>query len=178
MSRRNFTNQFGAFVPTETEAINNIEKKPKKKPEEIKVKKYSSVLREDGLKQMDKHRKKPFHKWIKEEIKEEEMKHTVYEEELKNQEKIYETLKKAKQRAYYQEHKESFLESQRQYRKRHPEKIKEYQAKYYERNKMKKGNSDTGNHYIDIDGIRLVKDGKKIVGWYRPDGWEQNDEID
>lgn len=28
---------------------------------------------------------------------------------------------------------------------------------------------ETGHSYIDIDKIRLVKEGKKIVGWYRPD---------
>ena len=50
MIRRNLTNQFGAFVPTETEAIRNADRKSEKP---IEVPRYSSVMREKDLRKMD-----------------------------------------------------------------------------------------------------------------------------
>lgn len=179
MSRRDYTNQHGVFVPTESEAINNIDHPVKKKnEEEIVVKKHRSVLREDDMNELDKNRKR-FTDWVKEEIEKEENMPTVYENELKEQAEAYNTLRRAYQRAYYQEHKEQYRENQKRYREAHREKCREYQRQYYaNRNKGKRNGNDasnynpeTGHSYVDLDKIRLVKDGNKIVGWYRPDGW-------
>lgn len=32
-------------------------------------------------------------------------------------------------------------------------------------------NKELNHVYQDIDGIRLVFEDGKLVGWYRPDGW-------
>lgn len=178
MSRRDYTNQHGVFVPTESEAIHNIDVANRPKEEPIKAKRYSSVLREEDMEELDSKRRKPFTEWIKEELEEEDMS-TVYEEEIKNQEEVYKNLRRAYQRAYYQEHKEQYRENQKRYRESHREKCREYQRQYYTaRNKGKRNgdysseyNPETGHSYVDIDNIRIVKDGNKIVGWYRPDGW-------
>lgn len=44
-------------------------------------------------------------------------------------------------------------------------------------------NEDSGHWYMDIDGIRLVYepmqgDFQKLVGWYRPDGWIEEQRVD
>jgi len=175
-NRRNYTNQFGAFVPTETEAMKNMSEKPRQEKEpEIVVRRHPTILREEDIKEMDKKRRKPFSEWIKEELnKEEDM--SIYEDEAKRQE-IYDEERKKKQREYYQAHKERFAENQRNFRKNNKEKIKEYQHRYYANKTKKKRAEEKELHsYVDVDGIRIVKEDKKIVGWYRPDGWEQNDE--
>lgn len=53
-TRRDYTNQFGAFTPTETQALNNISKKTSVVQP---VKKHGDTLREGGMKAMDAKRK-------------------------------------------------------------------------------------------------------------------------
>ena len=52
MTRRDYTNQYGYVCPTENEAIRNADRKP-----EPPRKRSPSVLREEDIKAMDKHRK-------------------------------------------------------------------------------------------------------------------------
>ena len=52
MIRRDITNQFGYICPTENEAIRNADRKP-----DPPRKRSPSVMREEDIKAMDKHRK-------------------------------------------------------------------------------------------------------------------------
>lgn len=159
-NRRDFTNQHGAFVPTETTAINNLNgKKPVEEEDEIVVKKHKQILNEEDLRKMGKSKRFDF---FKKEEEEEELPKTptIYEREV-----LSEAEKKRRKaeymKKYYAEHKQAFAEaSKRFYKKRHPQKKVAEPFDF-----------DTGHTYVDIDGIRIVKEGKKIVGWYRHDGW-------
>lgn len=52
MTRRDYTNQHGYICPTENEAIRNADRKP-----DPPRKRSPSVMREEDIKAMDKHRK-------------------------------------------------------------------------------------------------------------------------
>lgn len=168
--RRDYTNQHGVYTPTESEAIKNMESKPKAE-KKVYVKPHASVLREEDLAELDRCRRKTFAEFIKEELsKEPELNGEPITQITENMD----NLRRAYNRAYYAEHKEQFRDNQRRYRERHKEKVNADARAYYRRRKYGADNEpdiDTGHTYVDIDGIRLVKEGKRIVGWYRPDGW-------
>lgn len=170
--RRDYTNQHGVYTPTESEAIYNIDGKKPKTEKKIYVKPHASVLREEDLKELDRCRRKTFAEFVKEELEKEEHAPTPASVEEKAENMV--NLRRAYSRAYYAENKEKFRENQRRYRERHKEKVNADARAYYRRRKYGADNEpdiDTGHTYVDIDGIRLVKEGKKIVAWYRPDGW-------
>lgn len=110
----------------------------------------------------------------------EENRAELLEDQRERDERIYKKVRNERAREYYEANKERAREANRRYRERHREKLREYSHKYYETHtklKRQKEKEEKSLHtYKDIDGIRLVREGHKIVGWYRPDGWEQNDE--
>ena len=172
-NRRDYTNQHGVYTPTESSAIYNIEGKKPQADESTHVKKHTSVLHEEDMRALDKKRKS-FIDFMKE---------TLEKEGDENAEEKVEAYKKAKNtycREYYESNKERAREANRRYRERHREELREYSHKYYETHtklKRQEEKEEKSLHtYKDIDGIRLVREGRKIVGWYRPDGCEQNDE--
>lgn len=164
-NRRNFTNQHGAFVPTETQALENLTKKPVKEEEEqIIVKRHQTILTEEDMKELDKNRKhKSFAEFIKEELtKEEEVKVPLKEREVLSEEE--KKRRKAEyMKKYYAGHKDAFRKAN---------------ERHYKKKMDAKENYCLGEKraYTDIDLIRLVKVDGKIIGWYRPDGEEHNDE--
>lgn len=62
--RRDYTNQYGAFVPTETQAYRNIQK-PVYPEQPITAKKHGDTLHEEDMKELDKNRK-TFSQFVKE----------------------------------------------------------------------------------------------------------------
>lgn len=157
-NRRNYTNQHGAFVPTETMALENLTKKPVKEEEEeqIIVKRHQTILTEEDMKELDKNRKhKSFDQFVKEEIaKEEEVKVPLKEREVLSEEE--KKRRKAEyMKRYYAGHKDAF----RKANERHYKKKMEAKENYCLGEKRS---------YTDIDLIRLVKVDGKIIGWYRP----------
>lgn len=162
-NRRDFTNQHGAFVPTETQAINNLNGKKPVEEEEIAVKKHKSILTEEDIRNMDRNRKrKTFTEFIKEELKEEETVRVPLKERDVLSEKEKKRRKAEYMKKYYASHKDVFKRAnERQYQKK-----KEARENYCLGEKRS---------YTDIDLIRLVKVDGKIVGWYRPDGWMHAD---
>ena len=163
-NRRNFTNQHGAFVPTETQALENMTRKPvKDEEEEIVVKRHQTILTEEDMKELDKKRKrKSFAEFIKEELKkEEEVKVPLKEREVLSEEE--KKRRKAEyMKRYYAGHKDAF----RKANERHYKKKMDAKENYCLGEKRS---------YTDIDLIRLVKVDGKIIGWYRPNGWMDED---
>ncbi len=160
-NRRNYTNQHGVFVPTETQALDNITRKPVKDEEEeqIIVKRHQTILTEEDMRELDKKRKhKSFAEFIKEELKkEEEVKVPVKERDVLSEEEK-KRRKAENMKRYYAGHKDAF----RKANERHYKKKMEAKENYCLGEKRA---------YTDIDLIRLVKVDGRIVGWYRPDGW-------